>query len=274
MKKIKMLALDIDGTLLNSELKLSSKNKASIQKAQANGIKITLCTGRPFNGIRWLIDDLGLDNTQNEVVTYNGAVIQRYSDGKISYKSTISLGHFKQINSLANEIGLGIHAMGLNNMYTFNTSIHPLTVRESYLGNLPINVINPNIGQLPEEIIKLMVVGNPEKINHLIPELKTMFGEMFSITRSEDFYLEIMAKNQDKAQALKLVLEKNDYSTEELMAIGNNENDIRMIELARVGVAVENSIPQLKKVSNYITSSNDQNGVAHAIEHLLKEIAI
>lgn len=265
MSEIQVIAIDLDGTLLNKELKISERTKIILQELRSSGKNIVLCSGRPYNGLIRYISELGLDG-RDYTISYNGSLVQTCNGETILHQASLSPADFYHLSLFFAQYGLGIHAMTMDKMYTYNRSIHPLTVRESYLGNLPITVLED--GQyVREPIIKIMAVGAPEKLDKVMVFIPKHFGNLFSLNKSESFYLEIMQKGDNKATALNLLLKELKLSPESLIAFGNNQNDMEMIELAKVGVAVGNAVTELKEKSDFVTDTNDNDGVAHFLEN-------
>lgn len=260
MKEIKIIATDLDGTLLNSRLELSQTNRHALKKLKKHGVQVVLCTGRPFNGMKHLIEEIGLD-ANDYTVSYNGSLVQSCDEKRILHQASLTNGDFLKLSNFFEGYGLGLHAMTKNEMYTYNHQLHSLTVRESYLGNLPISVLSK--GEEPQStIIKMMAVGNPDDLDTAIKDFSLVFGDTFSLNKSEAFYLEIMQKGDDKAKALSLLLDELNLTKENLLAFGNNLNDLEMLKFAKIGVAVGNAVPALKAESDYVTETNDKDGVA------------
>ncbi|WP_165211437.1 Cof-type HAD-IIB family hydrolase [Streptococcus tangpeifui] len=264
MSKIKIVATDLDGTLLNNQLLLSDRNCIALHQLKKKGIHVVLCSGRPFNGVKHLLTKIGLDGA-DYTISYNGSLIQTADGREVLHYAKLSPYDFQKLNELFTKFGLGLHAMTMDRMYSYNQEVHPLTIRESYLGKLPLTVLRTNI-IVQKPIIKLMAVGDGQRIDQAMAQLPKEFADRFSFNKSEDFYLEIMQKGDNKAKALQILMERLGLSPEQLMAFGNNQNDLEMIRLAEVGVAVENAVPELKKVSNFLTESNDHDGVALFLE--------
>lgn len=133
------------------------------------------------------------------------------------------------------------------------------------MGNLPLTVLADG-DYVSDSIVKMMAVGEPEKLDEASQLIPNLFGDLFSLNKSEAFYLEIMQKNDNKAKALQLLLDELGLTADDLLAFGNNQNDLEMIKLAKVGVAVGNAVVELKEKSDYITESNDNDGVALFLE--------
>ena len=264
MKKIQLIATDLDGTLLNSDLKVSRRNVLALQRMKEDGCKIVLCTGRPFKGMEHLIGQLGL-NEYDFTVTYNGSLVQTCDGKHVLHQARISPLSFWQVSTFFKHFGVGVHAMTIDKIYTYNKEISPLTVRESYLGNLHLSVLE-DTDRLTVPIIKLMAVGDPNKIDEALPLFRKIFSQEFSTNKSEAFYLEIMQKGDDKAVALQMLLDYLDFDSDKLLAFGNNVNDLAMLNLAGIGVAVSNAVSELKESSDYVTASNDDDGVAQFLE--------
>lgn len=265
MTKIQIVATDLDGTLLNSHLELTDKNKQALRRLKQSGVHVVLCTGRPFNGMAHLIDEIGLDDS-DYTISYNGSLVQTCDGQEILHRANLSTSDFKCISDFFGQYGLGVHAMTMTKMFTYNKTIHPLTVREAYLGNLDLTVLQAE-EEVHDNIIKLMAVGDPWQLDQAINDFSHAFGEAYSLNKSEAFYLEIMQKGDNKARALQILLEKLRLSSDNLMAFGNNNNDLDMIRLAKIGVAVDNASASLKRESDYVTESNDNDGVAVFLEH-------
>ena len=133
------------------------------------------------------------------------------------------------------------------------------------MGNLPLTVLADG-DYVSDSIVKMMAVGEPEKLDEASQLIPNLFGDLFSLNKSEAFYLEIMQKNDNKAKALQLLLDELGLTADDLLAFGNNQNDLEMIKLAKIGVAVGNAVVELKEKSDYITESNDNDGVALFLE--------
>lgn len=264
MNNLKIIATDLDGTLLNSDLKLSKRNREALKRLKSQGVRIVLCTGRPFDGMKHLIGELGLSG-DDYCISYNGSLVQSCDGKEVLHEASISADDFREIAAYFAGFGLGIHAMTRDKIYTYDKSIHSLTVRESYLGNLPITVLEAG-DVVTEKIIKVMAVGNPEALEKAEQGFPQAISASFSLNKSEAFYLEIMQDGDNKARALKILLDKLNLSSEQLVAFGNNLNDLEMLNFAQVGVAVGNAVTELKEVSDVVTETNDHDGVAQFLE--------
>ncbi|MFV0556221.1 MAG: sugar-phosphatase [Lactovum sp.] len=261
---IKLIALDLDGTTLNSERKITSEVREAIAKAKAAGIKIVICTGRPLPGVQWILDELNLRQHGDFVITYNGGLIQHADTGEEFFSQGISSDEFLDIDNAARKANLHIHASTRDAMYTTNRDIGYYSVFESIEVNMPLRYRTAEeIQQL--EIIKVMMVDKAEILDEGIAYLPFELFENFNMIKSSPYFLEFVNKNVSKGNAILHLAKKLFLDIDELMAIGDAENDRAMLEVVGHPVVMENGDKDLKKIAKYITKSNDESGVAWAI---------
>ena len=268
---IELIAIDLDGTLLTPERKISTKVKETIKLAKTKGIKVVICTGRPLPGVNSILAELNLEEEGDYVITYNGALVQQSHNGKAIAHHTLSFEDFLKIEEMSRQVGSHCHTIDEKYIYTANKDISPYSVRESFLVNMPIRFrtvaeMDPTI-----EISKMMMIDEPDVLDAAIAKFPKSFYDDYTVLKSEPFYLEVLNKSASKGQALKDLAQILSIPRENIMAIGDNENDIDMIEYAGMGVAMGNAIASVKDVSDYITDTNEQDGVAKAIEAIAFE---
>lgn len=267
---IKLVAIDIDGTLLNSQQEITSEVFSAIQDAKKAGIKIVIATGRPISGVRAILDQLNLTEPGDYVITFNGGLVQDAATGEDIVKDTLTYDDYLDIELAARRLHLPMHASTKKGIYTANRNIGKYTVYESVLVSSPIFYRTPE-EMKQEEIIKAMMVDEPEILDAAIPLLPTSLTEKYTVTKSAPFYLEITPKTVNKGQAIIHLAEKLGLTMDQTMAIGDQENDRSMLEVVGAPVVMENGNSELKKIAKYITKSNDESGVAHALrEWVLK----
>lgn len=263
---IELIAIDLDGTLLTPERKISSKVKETIKLAKTKGIKVVICTGRPLPGVNSILEALNLEEEGDYVITYNGALVQQSHDGKAIAHHTLSFEDFLKIEDMSRQVGSHCHTIDEKYIYTANKDISPYSVRESFLVNMPIRFRTVEEMDPTIEISKMMMIDEPDVLDAAIAKFPKDFYDDYTVLKSEPFYLEVLNKSASKGQALKDLAQILSIPRENIMAIGDNENDIDMIEYAGVGVGMGNAIASVKEVSDYITDTNELDGVATAIE--------
>lgn len=266
---IKMVAIDIDGTLINDQREITPRTVAVIKKASAKGVKIVLCTGRPMTGVRAYLDQLGLNNRDDEyVVSFNGALAQTTSK-KVMVDDSISFNDYVDWENYCLKSGIHSQIETRDYIYTTNQNLSYYTIYESELVSMPIRYRSlDEMARIQDQyvIAKAMMVDNKEKIDQAWANLPQELADRFSIVRSEDFYLEFMHKSVSKGNALKRLCAELDLTASEVLALGNAQNDNSMIEFAGTGVAMGNSVSKTLAIADDVTADNNHDGVAAAIE--------
>lgn len=265
---IKLVAIDIDGTLLNSASQLTTGVKEALQKAKEKGVYIVLCTGRPLPGVKEYLNTLDLLSADDYVITYNGSLVQNVATQQTVFSANLTKSDYLKVNYMAQKLGVHLHVSGVDAIFTANRNISPYTVHESALVHMPIKYrTSDEMVHNDYDMIKMMMIDEPEILDHAITQLPLNFKEQYTIVKSAPFYLEILHKGANKGIALAKLAEHLNIKQAEVMAIGDNENDMAMLEYAGIGVAMQNAVEKTKAVADYVTTaSNDEDGVKEAIE--------
>ena len=267
---IKLVAVDIDGTLLTNDRKVTPEVFEAVQEAKKQGVKVIIATGRPIPGVQPLLNELNLKEEGDYVITFNGGLVQDTSTGENIITETMTYEDYLDIEFLSRKLDVHMHAITKQGIYTANRNIGKYTVHESSLVNMPIFYRTPEeMGD--KEIIKMMYIDEPEVLDAAIEKIPQEFFDKYTIVKSTPFYLEFMNKKASKGHAIKHLAEKMGLTAEQTMAIGDAENDRAMLEAVGNPVVMENGTPELKEIAKYITKSNEESGVAHALrEWVLK----
>ena len=146
----------------------------------------------------------------------------------------------------------------------------PYVKKEAFLNKMQIRPSQHFPEDIPLPLPKCLIVGDPERLIPIESELSLLLQGQISVYRSEPFFLELVPQGIDKAQSLAILLEKLDMNRNEMIAIGDGYNDLSMIQFAGVGIAMGNAQEPVKKAADYITLTNDEDGVAVAVEKLIK----
>ena len=242
--KYKALALDLDGTLINSEKKLSTKNKKAVMEAAERGVHIILASGRPLFGIEPVAEALELSRVGGYILAYNGGNIINCKTKEVVYSRNFPPECIHDVCTLAKEHG--VYALS----YDKDEAVRRVENLEQYV-NYPV--------------AKFLIAGEHEKLIPIQQELQKRHGDVIDAFCSADYFLEIVPKNVAKDRSLAALLEKLGLQREELIACGDGMNDISMIEYAGLGAAMENAYPPVKEKADIIAPSNDEDGVAEII---------
>ena len=257
---IKLIAIDLDGTLLNDHGEILQNSIKAIKEAKNYGIKIVLCTGRPLVSVTPFLEQLQLTNFNDQyVITFNGSIIETTA-GKVIKQQTFDFQTFVDFELWADKIALYTQLENQEALYTINQNIPIDAAHESWKNKLPIHVTSlHDLIAMPQKpvMLKIMAVASNDLLDKLSP------------IRSEPMYLDFAAPNVDKGWALKKLTQYLHLNRQEVMAIGNADNDVPMVKYAGVGVAMEKSTPRLLQVADYITGSNNTTGIADIINKMI-----
>ncbi|WP_434433553.1 sugar-phosphatase [Lactiplantibacillus paraplantarum] len=262
---VKLIAIDMDGTLLNEHSELNPATIQAVHDANAQGIKVVICTGRPLSGVTPFLKQLGLTGEDNYVITFNGSMVQTIT-GNIITGLTLSHNDYIDIETLSRKLNVHCHVESEDHIYTANRNISPYTVGESALVNMPIRFRTPEEMRPDLPIVKCMFIDHGPLLTAAIEQLPTAFAERFTIVRSEAYFLEFMNPAASKGNALKTLANHLHLTADEVMAIGDQGNDLSMLRYATNSVAMGNAIDEAKQIARYETKTNIDDGVAHAIE--------
>lgn len=269
MSKIKLVAIDIDGTLVNSQKEITAAVKEAIQASRQRGVKVVITTGRPLSGAKKYLKELNLDNAADEyVISFNGAAVETTA-GEVIFQKGLNYTDYVDLEAIARKLNLHFHAVGLDRIYTAEKDIAPYTLYNSRIVNLGISYRTPaemkNI-----RIIKAMYIDQEEYLDEQIqsPLLKAMQGQV-NLSKTEPFYYEATAAGINKGFALKTLTEHLNLSSDQVMAIGDQANDLSMIEYAGVGVAMGNAVEITKAGADYVSADCDHDGVAVALNKFI-----
>ncbi|KKE80426.1 sugar-phosphatase [Bacilli bacterium] len=267
----KLIAIDMDGTLLNDRHEVPEDVKYTLSEAKKQGIKIVLCSGRPIGGIRSYIKALNLNQEGDFAIAYNGALVQDTHTNEVV--AELSLGHadLVKLYELSMELKTPMHFFDTKGVYTPNADISDYTVLEAYLSEIPLGY--RQVSDIPTNISipKIMFVNHPDKLNRTIEELPKSLNKQYTIVQSAPYFLEFVHPSASKGNAVKMLAEQLGIKQEETMTIGDNGNDLSMIRYAGCGVAMGNAIPEVKAAADFQTRSNNESGVAYAIKKLALE---
>lgn len=267
--KIKLIAIDIDDTLLSSEGKILPSTKTVLQKALKHGVKVVLCSGRPLPGMRPFLDELGIAGDEQYAINYNGSVIETVS-GKVVAETGLSNVVYRQIDTYSSLNGLPYNVLDRNGeIYTSNHDVNRITVVQAWENSAGLLIRKPS--EMPADfgIVKGVFVGETEKLDQAQSGVQQEFGSENYVVRAADNFLEIMNATADKGKALTKLTETLGLDKSEVMAIGDERNDIPMFDFAGQAVAMGNSSSAAKEHASYLTASNDNDGIAQALNELV-----
>ena len=264
----KLIALDMDGTLLNEEKKITERNREAIKKAKELGVYVVLASGRPIDGLLKFLDELDLLGDNDYVLSYNGCLVQKTKSRDVVCDVTITGKDLKYLKRLADEAGLNIHAFS-KEKGLITPKENTYTSYEAYHNGIDFYINDFSDIKDDEEIIKVMMIDEPEILEEGMKKLPKEIYEKYSVAKSSPFFLEFFNKKANKGEGVKLLAEHLGIKREEIITMGDEMNDFPMIEYAGLGVAMGNACDKIKEIANYITDTNNNDGVGKVIEEFV-----
>ncbi|ERI89913.1 Cof-like hydrolase [Clostridiales bacterium oral taxon 876 str. F0540] len=269
----KLLCTDMDGTLLNSEGKISEKNLKYIKMAHDKGVKVTICTGRIYTSASYFADLIGV---QVPVIAANGAYIREKDRDEVIYKSVLGYENCKKVLKVLKKYEINPHFNSPSVIFTGKIS-HASANYEKANKILPkdkqidIRVVEnweEIFIQYEDDILKCICIDDDiKKLFKAKEELLQQEG--LEVVSSNYNNFEVMCKGVSKGKAVEILAGYYNIKKEDIICIGDNENDISMIKYAGLGVAMENGESFVKNAADYITKSNNEDGVAKVIEKFI-----
>jgi Cof subfamily protein (haloacid dehalogenase superfamily) len=263
--KYRLIAADMDGTLLDSRGRITDKTIAAIRRVSEKGVLFTICTGRPIQGVERYYDILDIDSP---VITYNGAMIVMGRSHEILYKQDLDPSDARDILHWGNKLKTTVIAWSDNKLYAneLNDKVHDYK---------KLSMVEPLLITDEEELVnngvtKFLWYDDPEKLRYFQEVLADKLGKGVTYCTSKPVLLEFFNSKVSKAIAMMKIGEHFGINREEMAAIGDGFNDLSMIEYAGLGVAMGNAPDEIKKKAGYVTLSNDEDGIVYFIEEFFK----
>ena len=261
----KLLVLDIDGTLTNSKKEVTYATKTAIMDLMNRGHNCMLASGRPTPGMHKVADELEFDKYGGYLLSFNGAKIIKYDTKEIIYQQTLPRKFIPTLYDFAVNFRCGLITYDNEKIISRNR-IDKIVALESRINNLPIKEVDNFPEYINFDINKCLMTAPQHIAPYYEDMLKDYYGEHLSIYRSEPFFIEIMPKGVDKAASLEKMLPILGISRENCVACGDGFNDITMIKFAGIGVAMANAQQVVKDAADFITLSNDEDGLIPIIK--------
>ena len=268
---IKLIALDLDGTLLTPEKTISGKTRNALIELQKQGIKLILASGRPTPGLFNEAKKLKMNEYYGYLLSYNGAALHVYDSMEVLHCQTLTRDQAHRI------IEHG-HKYSQMTMMTYND--HTLlcenvsayrVLPEAKMCRIGVEQVQNLHMAMSFDPYKFLFAIEPEKMNELEEEFKKPFEDELSMVLSTPYYMEVMNKGISKGKTLHKLLDILHLKPENLMAFGDGQNDLEMLKMAGTSVCMGNGDPLCKEIADFVTLRNDEDGIAHAIEHFKKE---
>ena len=263
-----IIVLDLDGTLTNDEKIITPKTKEALMEMQRRGKRVVLASGRPTQGVSHLTNELELNRYEGYVLSYNGGMIIDWKTGETIFSRLLPLESNRRIIELAAENGVNILTYEGDHIITA-TPEDQYAQLESRVNHMEIRQVEDMAGHMDFQVPKYLMLADGDYMASVEPKVQEALGEGFSVYRSAPFFLEILPMGIDKAKSLARMLEVLGLTRENMIACGDGYNDLSMIQYAGLGVAMANAVPPVLEAADFVTKSNNEDGIAHVIEKFI-----
>lgn len=262
--KFRMIALDVDGTLIDDHFMIQPKTKALLKALHDQGVEIALCTGRNPSGAIPLMEEMGITGP---VVTHNGAFSLHSSTREIYGVLGFQMAELKEIVNFCRERNIHFDVNTPLHLYVEKMDDALASLYQAYFAE---PILLDDIFTLNEEVVKFTLVAEENVIDDLVDEVRERFPQFHSI-RSGENYIDLMHPKASKGYGLQIVTEKLGIPLNKVIAFGNYYNDIEMLQEVGLGIAMENSPPEVKKAAGAVTRSNNEEGIYYGLkEHFFE----
>ena len=265
--KYKIIVLDLDDTLLKSSGEISENNKKALKMAQEKGIKVILASGRPTFAMKSLANELELNKYGGYILSFNGSQIIDCKNNNVLFEVALEKQQIAELYEISLNNNVFIHTYIGDEIVTPKNNEY--TEIEKQITGMPIKVCENFIDILPEKCSKVILLEEPSYLKELEKNLMSFTNEKMTMSITKPFFLEFMNKEVDKGKSLLKLCDILNINREEVIAMGDSYNDISMLKVAGVSIAMENAVKEVKEIANFITETNENDGVAKAIEKYL-----
>ena len=268
---IKLIAIDMDGTLLNSKKELLDKTKQYFKNFHNKNTEtlLVLCTGRPESGIRPYLKDLDYLEENHYIISQNGANIYESQTGKRVMDEFVDSAAIQKWIELGKKHGISVMGAGVDYYYSFDEDPTEWMEFDVKLVSGKLKRI-PTKESLNTDFYKILLMGDEEQLNEFETYIPEEWRDEFYVVRSQKYLVEVLTKGVNKAFGLEKLAQKLNIQPSEIVAIGDAANDIEMLEYAGLAIAMGNASEEVKAIADIVTDTNENNGVIKAIDKLIQ----
>ncbi len=269
--KYKLIAVDLDGTLVRNDHTISRFSTDILTKAQEKGVKVVICTGRPAYGARHITKAIRLEDFGGYVIGYNGGEIIDYSSGKVIRDLLLPDGIMPQAVKFADIAGADLMTF-CDGQIISTSAMNPIVQRSSVRNKMEIVKVDDWINQTSNlRLHKCMLVGQPERLRAIESDVQSTFKGILEAFCSEPPFLELTPCGVNKGDGISWLLKHINMETSDVVAFGDTPGDSPMLQLAGMGVAMGNAPDFMKSAAGAVTLTNEEDGVAVMLEKMLED---
>ena len=264
MQEYKLIAVDLDDTLLDEQLNITGPVKAAVSLALAAGVKFTFATGRMFRSAKPYAEALGLTIP---LITYQGALVKNPLTGEEFLYRPLPLDYAREIIAYIHTLGYHLNVYLDDRLYMERDT--PEGRRYAAIAQVAPEYAGDFLQFLDRPPIKLLTIAEEGLLDRLSAVLTPLYAGKVHISKSKPYFLEFSHPQATKGYALQTLAESYGIKREEVIAIGDSYNDLEMLEYAGLGVMVANARESLKAKADYVTGAPNGDGVAEVIEKFI-----
>lgn len=269
--KYELLVIDLDGTLLNDDKHVSDEDADAIKKARKAGLKIVIATGRPTSGTRKSLEAIGFERG-DFLISNNGATILELPDLINRRTLSISVQDHRQIDAFCRDNGVRHYSFDAT--CCLSDSLHEFTEWEQNANEIEVKIVDFARMDVNHRLLKVMAFGEPAEIDRAWAALTPELLKRYAVIRSADILLEFLHPEATKGNAVKTVAGWLGIERSRIICIGDSGNDLDMISYAGLGIAMGNARPDVIAAADDVTASNQESGIARALEkHYFKMLS-
>lgn len=267
--KYKWIVMDMDGTLTNSEKKITPRTREALIQAQKQGATLILASGRPTHGLYKEAKELMMDTYGGILMSFNGARMVEYPSEKVLYNHVVLPKCKRPIINNARALNLSVMIHDGEYVITDVEDCYKADY-EASICNMKVKVVD-DLNEYVENFDpnKFLVSAPADYLKTQFEDFRLPFGDMLTICTSAPFYIEVVDNGIDKGSALRDLSEQMHVSKDEIIAFGDEMNDLTMLQFAGCGVAMGNAVKLIRLIADQITASNDDDGIAVTLEKYL-----
>ena len=264
-----LIGLDLDGTLTNSRKIIPENTRRALIQLMEEGKKVVLVSGRSTDGVYFLAEDLKMDRYDGYIIGFNGGRLMSCKTREIIEDHVLPEGVAEPIYDISLKypgVCLITYADG---KIIAGMEPNKYVEYESFGSKMQVTVSDHFLADADRPLNKLVVCGEGSVVSEILAGLEDRFGDTLNMFTSDPYYGEIMPKGIDKGRTLKKLVNHLGLTRENVICCGDSGNDIPMIRYAGLGVAMENALPEVKDAADYITLSNDEEGILHVVNRFM-----
>lgn len=265
--EIKIIAMDLDGTLTNDKKEITPITYEALMKAQQQGIRLVLASGRPPYGMRPLAKQLHMDQYGGIILCYNGGHVETCEKvPQVLVEQELDEALLPQLKEFQEQSGMTLMTYYEDIIYTEHPDNRYVNI-SSFNNKMQVKGVSDFVCDTPRPINKCLMVGDPDKVPYWEQHMQEVMRGKMHILRSTPYFIELLPAGIDKGPSLVKMLKLLNLDANNMISFGDSYNDITMLQMAGIGVAMSNAEDKVKDAADYITIDNNHDGIAHALKH-------